>query len=101
MLNIELSYENIVYIFWTDSKVVLGYISNDSKRFQVFVANHVQQIRNGTSPEQWNYVESEDNQADNASRGLTTKLLLENARWLNSRPFSGIQNFNYQHRKNG
>ena len=88
MLDVELSYENIVHIFWTDSKVVLGYISNDSKRFQVFVANRVQQIRNVTSPEQWNYVESEDNPADDASKGITAEQLVENARWLNGPSFS-------------
>jgi hypothetical protein len=87
MLNVELSYKNIVDIFWTDSTVVLGYISNDSKRFQVFVANRVQQIRNVTSPEQWNYVESEDNPADDASRGLTAEQLVGNTRWLKGPSF--------------
>ena len=31
--------------FWTDSKVVLTYIKNTKKRFKVFVANHLHQIR--------------------------------------------------------
>ena len=43
MLHQELQYESVEEIFWTDSKVVLGYIKNDSKRFCVFVANRVQQ----------------------------------------------------------
>ena len=43
--------------FWTDGKVVLGYISNESRRFHVFVANRVQEIQNSTSVEQWNHVE--------------------------------------------
>ena len=25
--------------FWTDSKVVLGYINNNTKKFKIFVAN--------------------------------------------------------------
>jgi hypothetical protein len=87
MLNIELSYENIVNVFWTDSKVMLGYISNDSRRFQVFVANRVQQIRNATSPQQWNHVESEDNPANDASRGLKAEQLVEDTRWLNGPAF--------------
>jgi hypothetical protein len=87
MLNIELSYENIVNVFWTDSKVVLGYISNDSRRFQVFVANRVKQKRNATSPQQWNHVESEDNPADDASRGLKAEQLVEDTRWLNGPAF--------------
>ena len=45
-------------IFWTDSKIVLGYINSDACRFKVFVANRVQQIRDHISPKQWHYVES-------------------------------------------
>ena len=40
----ELSYEDIHEFFWTDSKVVLGYISNEARRFHTFVANRVQAI---------------------------------------------------------
>jgi hypothetical protein len=47
----ELEYENIKETFWTDSKVVLGYISNEARRFHVFVANRVQKIRDVSSPE--------------------------------------------------
>ena len=48
----ELDYDDITHVFWTDSKVVLGYIGNDARRFHVFVANRVQQIRENTSPDQ-------------------------------------------------
>ena len=41
----ELEYEQITEVFWTYSKVVIGYISNDARRFHTFVANRVQQIR--------------------------------------------------------
>ena len=58
-------------VFWTDSKVVLGYISNDSKRFHMYVANRVQTIREDSDPSQWQYVDTKSNPADHASRGLT------------------------------
>ena len=45
MLQEELDYKSIEEIYWTDSKVVLGYINNDARRFHVIVANRVQQIR--------------------------------------------------------
>ena len=32
-------------VFYTDSKVTLGYVQNDSRRFYVYVANRVQTIR--------------------------------------------------------
>lgn len=38
--------------FYTDSKVVLGYIYNQTRRFYVYVSNRVQRIRKSTKPEQ-------------------------------------------------
>jgi hypothetical protein len=70
ILRTEMTYENVQEYFWTDSKVVLGYIANDARRFHVFVANRVEQIRNSSEPSQWKYVESANNPADHASRGL-------------------------------
>lgn len=67
----ELAIPKITEWFWTGSNVVLGYISNDSRRFHVFVANRIQQIRDHTEPFQWNYVSSGENPADIASRGAT------------------------------
>ena len=48
----ELKYGCVPEYFWTDSKVVLGYISNEARRFHTFVANRVQTIRDHTSPDQ-------------------------------------------------
>ena len=39
MVQEELNYPNLKQYFWTDSKVVLGYINNDAKGFHTFVAN--------------------------------------------------------------
>ena len=44
-LDIHISSE----VFCTDSKVALGYINNDSRRFKIFVANRVQFIRDNTN----------------------------------------------------
>ncbi|XP_062619955.1 uncharacterized protein LOC134281515 [Saccostrea cucullata] len=53
--------------FYTDSKVVLGYIFNESRRFHVYVANRVDRIRRTTPPSQWNFVATENNPADQAT----------------------------------
>ena len=87
MLHKELDYNKIVDVYWTDSKVVLGYLNNEARRFHVFVANRVQQIRDETSPEQWRYVEGKENPADEASRGLTTREFLDSQRWLSGPSF--------------
>lgn len=63
MLRRELDYEKIK-VFWTDSKDVLAYIMNDTRRFHVFVANRVHYIRDCTSVEQWKYTDSTQNPAD-------------------------------------
>ncbi|XP_064467706.1 uncharacterized protein LOC135378578 [Ornithodoros turicata] len=54
--------------FYTDSRVVLGYICNESRRFYVYVSNRVERIRRSSHPGQWNYVPSEKSPADVATR---------------------------------
>ena len=80
-LNRELQCD-VKNIYWTDSKVVLGYINNDSKRFHTFVANRVQEIRNISAVDQWNYVPSKENPADFASRGMHAQELVSESLWL-------------------
>lgn len=57
----ELEYRIDEDFYWTDSQVVLGYLSNESRRFHVFVSNRVQEIQDSTDKRQWRYVESEQN----------------------------------------
>lgn len=82
----ELEIENLQECYWTDSKVVLGYVNNDAKRFHTFVANRIQRIRSSTNPEQWRYVSSENNLADHASIGLSAVHLKE-SNWLKGPDF--------------
>ena len=49
VLKNELDYERIEEFYWADSKVVLGFINKESRRFHVYVANRVQLIRDYTS----------------------------------------------------
>lgn len=76
MLKKEFEVECTQEVFWTDSKVVLGYISNEARRFHVFVANRVERIKQSSESAQWRYVTSEGNPADHASRGLSADQLL-------------------------
>ena len=87
MLSRELRYDEVEEVFWTDSKVVQAYIHNDARRFHTFVANRVQQIRERTVPEQWKYIDGKNNPADDASRGLSPKDLLQSSRWLRGPSF--------------
>ena len=96
VLRQELDYKNVKEVFWTDSQVVLGYIRNDARRFHVFVANRVQQIRDSSSPSQWQYVRTEENPADEASRGVSPRNLVNNSHWLKGPPFLWEQTITYQ-----
>ncbi|XP_028316746.1 uncharacterized protein LOC114471941 [Gouania willdenowi] len=82
----ELEIENLQEYYWTDSKVVLGYVNNEAKRFHTFVANRIQRIRSSTIPEQWRHVNSESNPADAASRGFNAMQLKE-SNWLRGPEF--------------
>ena len=61
---------------------VLRYVKNESTRFHTFVANRVAVLREGSSPDQWRYVEGVANPGDCASRALTANALLSCQRWL-------------------
>ena len=87
MLKSELDIETIHCYYYTDSEIVIGYINNDSQRFHVYVGNRVQHIRDRSSPENWFHVPGKENPADEASRGLTAKELLESVRWFNGPQF--------------
>ncbi|VDI56381.1 Hypothetical predicted protein [Mytilus galloprovincialis] len=67
--------------FFTDSKVELGYIHNETKRFYLYVGNRVDRIRRSTKPEQWSYVPTLQNPADDASRSIRPEKLNQ-SQWL-------------------
>ena len=70
VLKEKLNIDCLQKTFWSDNKVVLGYIRNTTKTFKIFVANRIQQIHENSEVNQWRYVPSKDNPADHASRGL-------------------------------
>ncbi|XP_064469540.1 uncharacterized protein LOC135384259 [Ornithodoros turicata] len=72
--------------FYTDSKVVLGYIFNQSRRFYVYVSNRVNRIRRSTKPEQWHYVPTGQNPADHATRPVAADALAGTT-WLTGPKF--------------
>ncbi|XP_039863534.1 uncharacterized protein LOC120718871 [Simochromis diagramma] len=81
---IDIVFDAVTY--YTDSKVVLGYIYNEKRRFYVYVSNRVQRIRRSTMPQQWRYVCTEDNPADIATRSITADRL-ENTIWFSGPAF--------------
>lgn len=74
-------------VFWTDSTTVLKYISSETRRFHTFVANRISVIREATDVNQWRYVSSKENPADDASRGMRAEEFLKCRRWINGPEF--------------
>ena len=68
---------------WTDSSIVLCWLSGLPSDWKIFVSNRVSFILDSTTPETWNHVPTEDNPADCASRGVMTKELLNHPLWWN------------------
>ena len=69
------------------STIVLRYFAKVQQRCHVFVANRVQLIRDHSHLKQWKYVDTKENPADDASRGLDGLSLLGRQRWLKGPEF--------------
>ncbi|XP_055996295.1 uncharacterized protein LOC130046878 [Ostrea edulis] len=71
--------------FYTDSQIVLGYLTNTTRRFYVYVSNRVKRIHSASSPRQWTHVATEQNPADLATRSVSATQL-SNSMWLTGPP---------------
>lgn len=66
---------------WTDSTVVLHWLSSSPHRWKIFVANRVAQIQEVIPSHCWFYVPSLSNPADCASRGILPSQLVGHSLW--------------------
>ena len=73
--------------FWTDSKTVLKYIKNYNKRFPVFVTHRVTEIREHSNKNEWHYIPSKFNVADDCTRTIKFEEFHNNCCYLNSPKF--------------
>ena len=66
---------------WTDSTIVLGWLSGSPRRFKTFVGNRASFIIDQLQSERWKHVPGSQNPADCASRGLFPAQLKEHKLW--------------------
>ena len=74
VLKKELECKDTEEFYWTESKVMLGFINNESRRFRSYVANRMQTVRLYSTVE---YKESSLNAVYEGSRGLTVQQLMK------------------------
>ncbi|VVC45890.1 Ribonuclease H-like domain,Protein of unknown function DUF1759,Peptidase aspartic [Cinara cedri] len=67
---------------WTSSKIVLSWLMNMHTVFNIFVTNRIHQVRQLIPSCHWYYVQSSENPADCASRGiLPSELIVHPLYW--------------------
>lgn len=76
---------------WTDSEIVLYWLSSHASRWSIFVANRVSTIQTLTSDYIWRHVKSENNPADILSRGISPDKIKECDMWWQGPKF--LQNY--------
>ncbi|XP_071158970.1 uncharacterized protein [Mytilus edulis] len=69
--------------YYTDSRVVLGYICNTTRRFFTYVSNRVEKIHTVSEPSQWSYVSTDRNPADLGTRFISCPDMQIISSWIN------------------
>ena len=77
VLNIPLTHS----FAWTDSTIVLNWLTGNPKRFKTYVGNRISNIVELIGPEHWHHVNGVENPADCASRDLFPSELCEHHLW--------------------
>ncbi|XP_065356169.1 uncharacterized protein LOC135950561 [Calliphora vicina] len=73
---------NIKEIFlWTDSSIVLGWLSKHPSSWETYVANRIAEIHRLTPNATWKHVPTHDNPADLGTRGCKPQDLVHNSIW--------------------
>ena len=80
----ESSFQITRSTLWTDSQVVLDWLSTTKKQ-PVFVANRLKEILASTDACQWKHVTTKENPADHGTRGLNPDKIP--AKWLTAPAF--------------
>ncbi|XP_069355024.1 uncharacterized protein [Maniola hyperantus] len=75
------------HYFWSDSTIVLSWLSSSSSQTIQFVRNRVGEIQESTSGHKWNYVPSKSNPADLVSRGVKADSISTAALWWSGPEF--------------
>src|SRR5277367_3568422 len=71
--------------FWSDSRTVLSWIRSDARRYKQFVSVRIGEILETTNIEDWRWVPTGENVADDATRNCSSQK--DEERWIHGPPF--------------
>ncbi|XP_062704082.1 uncharacterized protein LOC134286483 [Aedes albopictus] len=74
-------------VYWSDSEVTLAWIRSEHRRYRPFVACRVGEILSTTCVQEWRYVPSKLNVADDATKWGGKPCLKASGRWFCGPPF--------------
>ena len=69
-------------VFWSDSTTVLYWLRTPEIRRRIFIANRLAKILDVSSAQDWFYISSTRNPADDGTRGYNIHQMHVNSRWL-------------------
>ncbi len=75
---------------WSDSEIVLHWLTKDPSTLERFVANRVHAVSELLLSHHWRHVRTHDNPADLASRGLQAKELILSQLWWKGPPWLAL-----------
>ena len=93
MDNLDAKIDQIM--FYSDSRIVLGYLNNTSRRFYTYVSNRVHKILKVAPAGQWTYVPSESNPADIGSRSVAAADI-NNSPWIKGPDLLGLDHCGFE-----
>lgn len=82
-ISASLNHINIEYFAWTDSTIVLAWLSSIPRKWKTFIANRTSEIITEFPSNIWRHVPTKTNPADCASRGISSEQLVEHTLWWN------------------
>ncbi|GFW29351.1 integrase catalytic domain-containing protein [Trichonephila clavipes] len=86
-----LEYYTFDVFAWTDSKIVLSWLSGHPRQWKTFVANRTSEIIEVLPTKHWRHVPSKENPADLASRGIDPKCLPDCKLWWQGPPWLRLE----------
>ncbi|XP_017487661.1 PREDICTED: uncharacterized protein LOC108376012 [Rhagoletis zephyria] len=77
-------------ILWSDSTTVISWLNSQHRRYKPFVAHRIAEILAVTRPGDWNWVPTNENVADEATRRSKNLNFNSTSRWLNGPEFLSL-----------